>query len=70
MTRREREGFLWIIFAAAGFSFTPTLVKLVYQHSSFEPMDIAIWRFLLAVPDHLGAGVVEAAPGVANPRAR
>ncbi len=50
MTRREREGFLWIIFAAAGFSFTPTLVKLVYQHSNFEPMDIAIWRFLLAVP--------------------
>ena len=50
MTRREREGFLWIIFAAAGFSFTPPLVKLIYQHSSFEPMDIAIWRFLLAVP--------------------
>ncbi len=50
MTRREREGFLWIILAAAGFSVMPTLVKLVYLHSSFEPMDIAIWRFVFAAP--------------------
>ena len=50
MTRREREGFLWIIVAAAGFSLMPTMVKLVYLHSTFAPMDIAIWRFLLAVP--------------------
>ena len=50
MTRREREGLLWIILAAAGFSFMPTMVKLVYLHSTFEPMDIAIWRFLFAAP--------------------
>lgn len=50
MTRREREGFLWIILAAAGFSVMPTLVKLTYLHSTFEPMDIAIWRFVLAAP--------------------
>jgi len=50
MTRREREGFLWIILAAAGFSVMPTMVKLVYLHSTFEPMDIAIWRFILATP--------------------
>ena len=50
MTRREREGLLWIILAAAGFSVMPTLVKLTYLHSTFEPMDIAIWRFALAVP--------------------
>lgn len=50
MTRRERDGFLWIILAAAGFSVMPTLVKLTYLHSTFEPMDIAIWRFVLAAP--------------------
>jgi len=50
MTRREREGFLWIILAAAGFSVMPTLVKLTYLHSTFAPIDIAIWRFVLATP--------------------
>lgn len=50
MTRRERQGFLWIILAAAGFSLMPTMVKLTYLHSSFEPLDIAIWRFLIAAP--------------------
>ena len=28
----------------------PTMVKVTYLHSTFEPMDIAIWRFILAVP--------------------
>ena len=28
----------------------PTVVKLIYAHSSFEPMDIAIWRYIFAVP--------------------
>lgn len=50
MSRREREGFLWIILAASCFALTPTMVKLVYRLSSFEPMDIAIWRVILAVP--------------------
>ena len=50
MTRKEREGFLWIILAAAGFSVLPSLVKLTYLHSTFEPLDIAIWRFILAAP--------------------
>ncbi len=50
MSRKEREGFLWILLAAAGFSVMPTMVKTTYLHSTFEPMDIAIWRFLLAAP--------------------
>ncbi len=50
MTRREREGLLWILLSAAGFALTPTMVKLIYMHSSFEPMDIAIWRVVLATP--------------------
>ncbi|MCY3834455.1 MAG: DMT family transporter [Chloroflexi bacterium] len=50
MTRGEREGFIWILLAAAGFSVMPTMVKLTYLHSTFEPMDIAIWRFVIAAP--------------------
>ena len=50
MTRREREGLLWIMLSAAGFALTPTTVKLIYLHSSLEPMDIAIWRVVLAAP--------------------
>jgi len=38
------------MLAAAGFSVMPTLVKLTYLHSTFEPIDIAIWRFVLAAP--------------------
>ncbi len=50
MSARERAGFIWALVAACGFSFTPAMVKTVYQHSTFEPMDIAIWRMLFAAP--------------------
>ncbi len=50
MSSREREGFIWVLLAAAGFSAMPTMVKFTYLHSTFEPMDFAIWRFILAVP--------------------
>ena len=50
MSTREREGILWILLAAAGFSLMPTIVKTVYSHSSLEPLDLAVWRFILAVP--------------------
>ena len=50
MSRKEREGFIWILLAAAGFSAMPSMVKFTYLHSAFEPMDIAVWRFILAVP--------------------
>lgn len=50
MTNKERQGYLWILLAAVGFSTMPTMVKLVYQHSALEPMDIAIWRYIFTVP--------------------
>ena len=50
MSRKEREGVLWVLLAAAGFALMPTMVKITYLHSSFEPFDIAIWRFVIAVP--------------------
>ena len=50
MSKREREGLIWILASSAGFSFIPTIVKLIYTHSTFEPLDLALWRFLLAAP--------------------
>lgn len=50
MSKQERGGLLWILAASAGFAFIPTIVKLVYANSSFQPLDLAVWRFLLAVP--------------------
>lgn len=50
MTRDQRDGLLWILLSALGYAFMPTLVKTVYANSTFEPMDIALWRFLFAVP--------------------
>ncbi|MCY4021188.1 MAG: DMT family transporter [Chloroflexi bacterium] len=50
MSTREREGLLWILIAAVGFAFIPTIVKTVYNHSNFEPLDLAVWRFILAAP--------------------
>lgn len=50
MTNDQRTGLLWIMIASAGYAFMPTLVKTVYANSTFEPMDIALWRFLFAVP--------------------
>ena len=50
MSTSERQGYLWILVAAAGFAFIPSIVKTVYLHSSFAPLDLALWRFALAVP--------------------
>ena len=50
MSRKEREGVLWVLLAAAGFAVMPSMVKTTYLHSSFAPFDIAIWRFVIAVP--------------------
>ncbi len=50
MSRKEREGILWVLLAAAGFALMPTMVKTTFLHSSFAPFDIAIWRFVIAAP--------------------
>lgn len=50
MSLKEREGVLWVLLAAAGFALMPTMVKTTYLQSSFEPFDIAIWRFVIAAP--------------------
>ena len=50
MSKNERQGLLWILLAAAGYAFIPTMVKSVYDVSTLEPLDIAIWRIFIALP--------------------
>ena len=50
MTTRERAGVLWMLLAAVGFAFNPTAIKTIYSHSTLEPLDLALWRMLLAAP--------------------
>jgi drug/metabolite transporter (DMT)-like permease len=50
MSKDQRDGLLLILLASAGFAFMPTLVKTIYAHSTFEPMDVALWRFIFATP--------------------
>lgn len=50
MSKDQRDGLIWILLASLGFAFMPTLVKTIYANSTFEPMDVALWRFIFAVP--------------------
>lgn len=50
MTTDQRIGLFLILIASAGYAIMPTLVKTIYANSSFEPMDIALWRFIIATP--------------------
>ncbi len=50
MSSKEREGYIWILLAAAGFALIPPFVKIIYAYSTFEPLDLAVWRFILTVP--------------------
>jgi len=50
MTKDQRDGLILILLASAGFAFMPTLVKTIYAYSTFEPMDVALWRFIFATP--------------------
>lgn len=50
MSKDQRDGLLLMIFAASGFAFLPTITKTIYSLSTFEPMDVALWRFIFATP--------------------
>lgn len=50
MNRIQRDGLLLIFISAAGFSFFAIFTKLVYDNSTFNPMDILIWRFVISTP--------------------
>jgi drug/metabolite transporter (DMT)-like permease len=50
MTRTQRDGLLLILISAAGYSFFAIFTKFIYDNSTFNPLDVVVWRFVLAVP--------------------
>lgn len=46
----QRAGLLLIVLSAAGYSFFPILTKVIYDNGLVSPLDILIWRFILAAP--------------------
>ncbi len=50
MNRTQRNGLLLILISAAGYSFFAIFTKFIYDNSTFNPLDIVVWRFVLAVP--------------------
>lgn len=50
MDQRTRNGFLFAFLALGGFAFLPIWTKLIYRYSDLTGLDIAGWRFLIAVP--------------------
>lgn len=50
MNRSQRSGLLLILVSAAGYSFFAIFTKLIYDNSTFAPLDVVIWRFLIAAP--------------------
>ncbi len=50
MNRTQRDGLLLIVIAAAGYSFFAIFTKFIYDNSTFTPLDVVTWRFVLAVP--------------------
>lgn len=50
MSLQFRSGLLLILSAATGYAFLPSLVRAIYERSELQPMDIAVWRFAIAIP--------------------
>lgn len=49
MMAQQRQGTLFILLSVVGYSFFPIWVSAI-QDSGLQPLDIAFWRFLFAVP--------------------
>ena len=43
-------GLIAVTFSIAGYALLPILTRFIYQYSSLQPTDIAIWRFIFATP--------------------
>lgn len=50
MNRTQRDGLLLIMISAAGYSFFAIFTKYVYDNSTFGPLDILVWRFVISAP--------------------
>lgn len=43
-------GLIAVTFSIAGYALLPILTRTIYQFSTLQPTDIAIWRFIFATP--------------------
>jgi len=50
MSRDRLQGLFYVLVAVTGYSFLPSFTKAIYATSTFEPLDIALWRFIFATP--------------------
>jgi drug/metabolite transporter (DMT)-like permease len=46
----RRAGLLMILLAATGYAFLPVFTRKIYELSTLQPVDIALWRFAFATP--------------------
>jgi drug/metabolite transporter (DMT)-like permease len=49
MNRTQRDGLIFVLIAAAGYSCLPVFVKFI-RDAGMPPLDIATWRFTFAMP--------------------
>ena len=45
-----RVGVLFIVLSSLAYGMLPATLRFIYQNSTLKPTDIAIWRYVLAVP--------------------
>jgi drug/metabolite transporter (DMT)-like permease len=49
MNRSQRDGLIFVLVAATGYSCLPIFVKFI-RDAGLAPLDIATWRFIFAMP--------------------
>jgi len=54
MSQNQHGGLLLIVLAATGYSFFAIFTKVIYQNGLSQPLDILVWRFVLAAPSMWG----------------
>jgi len=50
MDSEARSGLLYVFVSTLGFSTLPIFTKLIYAWSDLQPLDVAFWRFVFAIP--------------------
>ncbi len=69
MNRTQRDGLIFVVIAAAGYSCLPILVKFI-RDAGLPPLDIATWRFTFAMPIFWLMIVLRRSPAPAKPLPR
>jgi len=50
MDKNTRNGVVLILLSALAYALFPIFTKLFYESSDISPLDLAVWRFAIAVP--------------------